>query len=332
MPVARIISYEKETIKTGVCLMEYLNDILAGLQKVDIDWSSIGGFFSTSSLLTTLLLIAAVMFGRQLLIRHVWRDSEVLAKEQRSWIIRIKNGSAILIVIGLVLIWAPQLHTFALSIAAFAVAVVVATKEMILCLMGAIMRVTSQPFKTGDWISVDGITGEVVDLDAFSFRLQEVDMKNRSYQFTGRTVVIPNGKIFSSNVENANFFKNFIFDDFKISTQFNDLDPETARAALVKITEKYFAPFRTEAQAYNRKIRRRSGIAIGRAEPSYDVSTSDVGHYHFNVRLFVPTHAASDLRAEITHDFLVYLYKQRKAAAEKKEAKPKDEPKPKEAV
>ena len=298
---------------------QHLHDLLATLPAVDVDWAEIRGFFSASSLLTSLILIGAVIFARSLLIRRVWRDSEVLDKEQRSWIIRIKNGSMILIVIGLVLIWAPQLHTFALSIAAFAVAVVVATKEMILCLMGALMRVSSQPFKTGDWVSIDGVTGEVVDLDAFSFRLQEVDMKGRSYQFTGRTIVIPNGKIFSSNVENANFFKTFIFDDVKISTQFADIDPQAASAALAKITEKYFAPIRAEAQAFNRKIRRRSGIAIGTAEPAYDISTSDVGHYHFGVRLFLPTQAAADIRADITRDFLAYLYKQRKASQEKKD-------------
>lgn len=298
--------------------MDYIDIFLAKLPAVDLSHIDLGAIFSASSLFTSVVLVAAVFFVRRLLIRRIWRDSEVLAKEQRSWIIRIKNTSAIAIVIGLVLIWAPQLHTFALSIAAFAVAVVVATKEMILCFMGAIMRVTSQPFKAGDWVSIDGVTGEVVDLDAFSFRLQEVDMKGRSYQFTGRTIVIPNGKIFSSNVENANFFKSFIFEDIKISVQFADIDPQAALTALGKITEKYFAPYRAEAQVFNRKIRRRAGLAISPAEPSYDLSTSDVGHYHFGVRLFLPTQAAANVRSDITADFLAYVYKQRKSAQTKK--------------
>lgn len=305
--------------------MDFVNQVIAEIRTIRL-----GEIFSASSLFTTFVLIAAVMFLRRLTIRYVWRDSEILDKDQRRWIIRIKNGSAIILIVGLILIWAPQLHTFALSIAAFAVAVVVATKEMILCLMGAIMRVTSQPFKAGDWITIDGVTGEVVDLDAFSFRLQEVDIKGKSYQFTGRTITIPNGKIFSSNVENANFSKSFVFDDAKISVQFNDLDPEAAMAALQKITEKHFAPFRTEAQVFNRKIRRRAGIAIGLAEPSYDLSTSDVGHYHFQIRLFLPTASAATVRDAITRDFLAYIYKQRKAAAAKKETPPAaaEEPKP----
>ncbi len=294
--------------------MDFINQLLIEIKQINLK-----EIFSASSLFTTLVLIGAVMFARRLLVRRIWRDSEILDKDQRRWIIRIKNGSVIVLIVGLILIWAPQLHTFALSITAFAVALVVATKEMILCLTGAIMRVTSQPFKAGDWVTIDGVTGEVVDLDAFAFRLQEVDMKGKSYHFTGRTITVPNSKIFSSNVENANFFKSFIFDDVKISVQFADLDPEAAIAALQKITEKHFAPFKTEAQVFNRKIRRRAGIAIGLAEPVCDISTSDIGHYHFAVRLFLPTASAASVRDAVTRDFLAYVYKQRKAAAAKKE-------------
>lgn len=294
--------------------MDFINQLLAEIKQINLK-----EIFSASSLFTTFVLILAVMFLRRLLTRRIWRDSEILDKDQRRWIIRIKNGSVIALIVGLILIWAPQLHTFALSITAFAVALVVATKEMILCLTGAIMRVTSQPFKAGDWVTIDGVTGEVVDLDAFAFRLQEVDMKGRSYHFTGRTITIPNSKIFSSNVENANFFKSFIFDDVKVSVQFADLDPEAAITALQKITDKHFAPFKTEAQVFNRKIRRRAGIAIGMAEPTYDISTSDIGHYHFSVRLFLPTASAAGVRDAITRDFLAYVYKQREAKRVKKE-------------
>ena len=122
------------------------------LAKMPIDFTAIewGALLSFGSIFTSVLLIITVVVTRGFLIRRVRKDSEVLAKDQRRWIIRIKNTAAIVTLLGLVLIWAPQLHTFAISIAAFAVALVVATKEMILCLTGAIMRATSQPFKVGD--------------------------------------------------------------------------------------------------------------------------------------------------------------------------------------
>lgn len=281
--------------------------------QMSFDFSSIHwpDLLSFGGMFTTLLLFTAVWVLRGLLIRYVRRDVEVLDKDQRRWIIRIKNAAVIIVLIGLALIWAPQLHTFALSIAAFAVALVVATKEMILCLTGAIMRATSQPFKAGDWITVDGVTGEVIDLDVFAFRLQEVDMKGKSYQFTGRTITIPNAKLFTVNIENSNFFKTYIFEDVRVAVQFTDIDPAVCLAALKDIAERHFAPHREQALFFNRKIRRRAGIEIGTAEPNFDLTTSELGHYQFHVRFFLPTNIASDVGSEVSKEFLSFVYQLR---------------------
>ncbi len=274
----------------------------------DLDWSV---FLSAGSLFTSLLLIITAIIARGFLIRYVRRDTEILDKEQRRWIIRIKNSSAVIILIGLILIWAPQLHTFAISIAAFAVALVVATKEMILCLVGAVMRATSQPFKVGEWITVDGVTGEVIDLDAFAFRLQEVDMEGKTYQFTGRTITIPNSKLFTANVENSNFFKAYIFEDVRVAVQYSDIDPAAAMDALHEIAERHFAPYREDSTTFNRKIRRRAGIDIGPAEPVFDLTTSELGHYQFHARFFLPTGIAATVGSDVSKDFLAHIHKMR---------------------
>ena len=295
-----------------------MSDVSAFLDELKA--LNVQGMFTASELFTSMVLVTAILIVRRLLIRYIWRDAEILAKDQRNWIIRIKNISAILLLIGLVLIWAPQLHTFALSIAAFAAAVVIATKEMILCLTGAIMRVSTQPFNATDWVSVDGTVGEVVDLDIFAFKIQEVDIKGRTYHFTGRTVTVPNSKIFSSNVENYNFFKAYVFEDVKITIPHTGIDPEAAAQTLREITEKHFGQHRADAIAFNRKIRRRSGFGIGSAEPSYDLTTTDTGNYVYAVRMFVPTVLAARLRGDITRDFIAYAYKVRQAAQEKDKA------------
>lgn len=272
------------------------------------------GMFTASELFTSLMLVAAILIVRRLLIRYIWRDTEVLAKDQRNWIIRVKNVSASILLIGLILIWAPQLHTFALSIAAFAAAVVIATKEMILCLTGAIMRVSTQPFKATDWISIDGTVGEIVDLDIFAFKVQEVDIKGRSYHFTGRTVTVPNSKIFSSTIENYNFFKAYVFEDVRITVPHQNVDPEAAALTLRELVEKHFSAHRADALSFNRKIRRRSGFGIGSAEPVYDLATTDAGNYIFSVKLFVPTMLAARLRGDITREFIAYIHRLRLAA------------------
>ncbi len=299
-----------------------MNEFMTALER-DISNIDFMQFLSASAIGSSLFLIAVVLFIRRILIRYVRKDAEILAKEQRRWIIRIKNTSVTLIVIGLVLIWAPQLHTFALSIAAFAVALVVATKEMIMCLTGGIMRATSQPFKVGEWVTVDGVTGEVIDFDAFAFQLQEVDMEGKTYQFTGRTITVPNSKLFTSNVENANFFKAYIFEDVRVAVQFTDIDAAEAFDLFKEICEKHFDPQRKEALSFHRKIRRRAGVDVGSPEPVYDLTTSELGHYQLHCRLFVQTSTATNMGSDITREFLSRIHKLRldaKEAATQKEA------------
>lgn len=277
-----------------------------------IEWNA---FLSLGSILTSLIYVTVIGVTRGFLIRRVRKDDEIIGKEQRSWIIRIKNTAAILIVIGLILIWAPQLHTFALSITAFAVALVIATKEMILCLTGAIMRATSQQFRVGEWVTVDNVTGEVIDFDAFSFRLQEVDMEGKTYQFTGQTITVPNSKLFTSNVVNANFFKAYIFEDVRAVVQYADVDPAKAMDALKAISEKHFEPYKKDALAFNKKVRKRAGVDIGSAQPLYDLTTTELGHYHFHARLFLPTAQATVVGSDISREFLAFVHKMRYSVA-----------------
>ncbi len=282
-----------------------------------LEWSALLSF---REIITSLILVAGMLVARSILIRYVRKGSDVISKDQRRWIIRIKNTAVIVIVTGLILIWAPQLHTFAISIAAFAVALVVATKEMILCLVGAVMRAANQPFQVGEWVTVDGITGEVIDLDAFSFHLQEVDMEGKTYRFTGRTVSVPNSRLFTSIIENANFFKNYIFEDVRMAVQYTDIDPDEAMTYLREIAERHYTPYRDNAKAFNRAIRRRAGLDIETADPVYDLTTTDLGHYHFHVRLFLPTPLAYAVGSDVTQEFLSRIHKMRGDAVARKAA------------
>ncbi|MGI9504675.1 MAG: mechanosensitive ion channel family protein, partial [Geminicoccaceae bacterium] len=101
-------------------------------------WSDLVDQLHTNSLVSTVILLAAIGLGRWFLVRLVRGDDSVLHEEQRRWISRIKNSAVTLLLIGLVFVWLPELNTFALSITAFAVAFVIATKELILCISGTL--------------------------------------------------------------------------------------------------------------------------------------------------------------------------------------------------
>lgn len=286
--------------------------ILSSLEKIP-----------TTDVVATIVIIAVLIVGRRIFVRGVRGKSEILSKEQRRWITRINNGTWALLLASLFFVWAPQLHAFALSLTAIAAALVLATRELLLCVAGAIMRVSTRSFKIGDWVTIEGVTGEVVNADAFAVTLQQIDRPMETYDYTGRTITVPNSQFLSKNVENLQFFKNRIFRDVVITVQFVELDPQVLFDQLKIVTERYFAPHRDGAAALIRRIERRAGIDMAEAEPEIMLRASDVGHYIFTVRVFVPTREARKIASDITRDFLSFVHAERLkvlAAKEKKDA------------
>jgi small-conductance mechanosensitive channel len=245
--------------------------------------------FPVQEALTSFVFLAAIVVLRFILIRLTMRgNSDILSKDQRRWITRIKNTALILSIIGLMTIWAPQLETFALSLVAIAVAIVVALKEVILGLTASFVRVTTTPFRVGDWVILDGQAGEVIDVDAFTTRMQEVDLAGRTYQYTGRTIVVPNGKLFTANVINLRFTKSHLFHDVTVTVAHNDVDPAALLESFKSIVNRHYIPYRKEAGATIRGTIKETGLALPREEPILSIRTTDFGHYVLGARLFLP--------------------------------------------
>jgi small-conductance mechanosensitive channel len=269
-------------------------------------WEDFSQYFEFSTFFNSLALLFFIFTLRYFLIRGIKRNSLFLSRDQRRWVRTIKTTSLSIILIGLALIWAPHLRTFALSIAAFAVALVIATKEMILCLMGALVRVTTHPFRIGDWITLENITGEVIDINAFTITLQEIDMVGRSYNFTGRTAQIPNSKFFTSNIENANFNKEYAYTDFVICVAQNDHPKvDDLLDSLALITDKHFSPFRERAYAFRRKVENKALIDLPDPEPSIILKKDDADSLRFIIRAFIPITEIETFSHRVTRDFLV---------------------------
>ena len=154
----------------------------------------------TSDALASIALITILFFVRLLVGRLLSARDNLSRKVVRRWGANFRNFLLLVAVIGLVMIWAPQLRTFALSLTAVAIAVVVATKELILCLSGSALRTFSSAYSIGDIIEVDGTRGEVVSYNLLATRLDELEARDGSMRPTGRTVLVPHSLLFGSPI------------------------------------------------------------------------------------------------------------------------------------
>lgn len=134
--------------------------------------------------------------------------------DKRYLINQLKNVINLLLVITLFMIWNHELQRFALSIAAFVVAIVLATKEIIQCVIGFVYLSSTNPYRVGDWIQVDGFVGELSETDWAKVTLLEIDLSN--YSYTGRSLFIPNSQLMIHPIKNLNYIKRYANHSFSI--------------------------------------------------------------------------------------------------------------------
>ncbi|WP_407333503.1 mechanosensitive ion channel family protein [Enterovibrio sp. 27052020O] len=266
-------------------------------------------FFSEHKFLLTLLIIAVIWTIRRIMIRLIWGDTNFLSEEQRKWISQTKNGSFTVLLIVMFLVWQSEINEFALSLTAIAVAVVVASKEIILCFTGSIQRASSRSFQIGEWIEVGSQCGEVIEHNLIATKIQEIDLYHGTYNYTGKTVTFPNSLFFTTPVKNLNFMKRYVYHEFKITVK------ETANLyplvpSLLARIDDHCEDFYDVATRYNHVIERHAGVDLPGADPHILVTSTELGDPQVHIRLFCPTERAIELEQLVREDFMT-LYCER---------------------
>lgn len=248
-------------------------------------------------LLATAAVLVLLVAARWVAGRLIRANPRLPASQQRRWIASARNVGFALAVLALVLIWAPQLQTFALSLTAVAVAIVIATKELLLCFTGAFLRSSSRSFSVGDWVEIAGIRGEVIDHSLFATTVYEFEPG--VFQFSGRKAIIPNSALLSTPVRNLSAQREHVHHSFDVTFE-AAANVFHHRSAIEEIVERHAAPHRGAAAQANQSHARRAGVDPLPSAPSVRFQTSELGHQRLRITLLCSLEAAADLQNAIT--------------------------------
>ena len=264
---------------------------------------SIGNWAGDNRLLFTIVVTGVLLGARELGIRRVRRSTSILTPEHRRHISQIHHASVLLVLGFLVAFWLPQIQEFALSIAAIAVALVIATKEVLLCLLGTVVVRTAGAFVIGDWIRVQGHFGEVIVRNLLSTTIQEIEP--RSYTNTGRVATIPNSLFLSSSVVNQTLLRRYQFHSFRLTIE-PDAFPIDAEAQLTERIAALTEPFAETARRYNSMLESRTGIDIPDAQPLVEFSTNELAKIVTTITVFCPTDRINALEKGMVREFFAW--------------------------
>lgn len=236
-----------------------------------------------SLLASSAILMVTVFILRALTTRFIQRT--VQAPELRGkWLINSRNGFLLLLLLGLVMIWGEELRTLALSIVAIAVAFVVATKELILCFTGSILKSGSRSFALGDRIQVKDFRGDVIDQSLLATTILEVGPGKHLHQRTGRRIVIPNALFVSEPVINESFTTHYDFHVFTVPFKRDD-NWQAAQQALLNAANRHCEPYLDLVGRYMSKIGNQRGLTMPSVEPRVTIQVPVAGEIHLTVRL-----------------------------------------------
>jgi small-conductance mechanosensitive channel len=275
-----------------------------------LDISVITDHFEVTLTIAWVLLFYIV---RRYTKRAIRLHQNIEHDKKRQRINTVDNIFNLLLVVGLVLIWSSELQNIAISIAAFMVALVIATKEFIACIVGAFYRASTRPYQVGDWIRIANYEGEVTDSDWLSTTLFEVDLKGGSYAYTGRTTVVPNSVLLVHTVQNLNYMRRYVTHNFSISRNTDEVNLFVIKEKILEKIREYSEHFHEVAIRYNSLIEKRLDIKISGPEPRVRITTTPEGFNIFTVSLFCPTEEAVVIEQKVTEDFMRFWYKERTA-------------------
>ena len=271
----------------------------------NIDFSSLTDLFINNKLVITSIFIIIIIIVKYSIVKIIKRKSK---EDKRTQINMVNNIFTILMIITIFNIWAEEIQKFAFSIAAFIVAIVLATREFIQCFIGFIYLLSSRPFRIGDWVQVGNYCGEVHSTDWAKLTLLEVDKDD--YQYTGKTLYLPNSQLITSVIKNLNFLKRYAMHHFTIVRD----DSVNPFEFLDKLNEKarlYCDDFNDVAIRYNQLIESRLDISISGPEPHIQVATSDIGDTQVFFTIFCPTEKAMEIEQKLTSDFMKLWFEQK---------------------
>jgi small-conductance mechanosensitive channel len=244
-------------------------------------------------------LIVIALLGRAVAIRSLeassWQNDEMGLR----WRARIRNLTILIILFALMVVWATEIRTLALSAVAIAAAIVLATKELIMCFGGGILRTATESFTVGDRIEVRGHRGDVVHYGFMTTTILEI---GPNHQRTGRAIIMPNSALLTDAVTNESFTEDYVLHTFAVPAPRDQW--QTHENHLLNAARDVCEPYLDNAREHMDATSRRLGLPVMNTEPRVTLQLPDADKLTLMVRVPVPSVEKGRVEQEIVRLYL----------------------------
>jgi small-conductance mechanosensitive channel len=257
---------------------------------------------TSSEVVLTVVLVGAILLTHWLLRRWVLSLGIRHPQLRRRWIVQVRNLCLALAVVGLAMVWANELKDAALSLAAILVALVIATKEIILCVTGSLIKLGTRAFTVGDRIRVGDISGDVIDQTLLTTTLMETGPLGLTHQHTSRSIVLPNSVFWTQPIVNESFTEDYVLHVFTITVAAEGW--EQAEQKLLSTARSVCAEYLDDARRHIARIVAREGLEIPPVDPRVILTLPEPGKVNLVARVPAPARRRGEIEQRIIRGFL----------------------------
>lgn len=223
----------------------------------------------------SLLIILILWIVRFIILRIVWKQTEVVQQRYR-W---QKTATYIIVSIGILLvgrIWFAGIQSLATFLGLVTAGLAIALQDIVKSMAGWIFLLWRKPFTLGDRVQIGDYAGDVIDIRLFKFTMMEIGNWVRADQSTGRLIHLPNSLVITEVIANFGQGFQFIWNELAVLITFES-NWGNAKKILQEIATRHAAHLSEEAERRIKEASKRFMIFYSALTPTVYTSVEDCG-------------------------------------------------------
>ncbi|WP_378182770.1 mechanosensitive ion channel family protein [Aquimarina sp. SS2-1] len=220
-------------------------------------------------LLWVLCIVFIIRFIRSFLRKNL-PDTTTRYKSQKG----VEIIGYILLIILSFSFFTGNIKDFTIIIGLFTAGIAFTLQELILSIAGSIYIFLVQVYKPGDRIEINGIKGDVIDVDSIYTTMMEIGKWVSTDNYSGRIVKLSNAFVFKGPVYNYSKDFPFIWDEFDLPVHY-DSDIELAKSIMLKVASEILSKYAIESRSKWNDVVKRYYIEDAKVEPSLSITITD---------------------------------------------------------
>jgi small-conductance mechanosensitive channel len=205
-------------------------------------------------------------------------------------------------IILIILVWLRPQQNMAVIIGLIVAGIILASQSAISSFGGYLLIVSSNLYGIGDRISINDVTGDVMDIGFMRTTIMEVGQWVKADQYTGRIVTISNKALYDNPIFNYTRHWGYLWDEIMIPVTYSS-DWRRASDIMSQLGNKHTAELQDDAEAKLTRLVDRFPLKQTTVEPSiYFVMTDN--WIEITLRFVVDAQERRKVKAQLNRELL----------------------------